>query len=133
MELGCGLPISFRASISILPYHESLPVPHTMLPCIFGWNCFSAFPSIWWFIAEGSLPLEGCIIYVFFSTLSYYVRKFKIHHYSSESKFPLIESSRPPNIYKLIKLNLLKYIYNYNLPGITILYLLWCYLNYLLI
>ena len=57
--LGCGLPISFRTSISILPYHESLPVPQTMLPCLFGWDCFRAFPSIWWFLAEGSLPLTG--------------------------------------------------------------------------
>jgi len=26
--VGCGLPISFRASISILPYLESLPEPY---------------------------------------------------------------------------------------------------------
>ena len=35
------------------------------------------------------------------TTLSYYVREFKIHHCPSESKFPLIESSRPPNVCKL--------------------------------
>ena len=57
--LGCGLPIYFRISISILPYHESLPVPQTVLPRLFGWNCFRAFPSIWWFLAEGSPPLTG--------------------------------------------------------------------------
>ena len=28
MELGCGLPISFRSSILILLYRESLPAPH---------------------------------------------------------------------------------------------------------
>lgn len=61
--LGCGLPIHFRISIPILPYHESLPVPQTMLPCLFGWNCFKAFPQfegfailkIW--LGRGSLYL----------------------------------------------------------------------------
>jgi len=48
MLLGCGLPISFRASIPILPNffliyklpkknnHESLPVPQDVLPLLFG-------------------------------------------------------------------------------------------------
>ena len=35
------------------------------------------------------------------TTLSYYVRKFKIYHCSSESKSSLIKSSRFPNVYKL--------------------------------
>ena len=35
-ELGCGLPISFRTSILIFPYHESLPVPRDMLPLSLG-------------------------------------------------------------------------------------------------
>ena len=42
--LGCGLSISFPSSISILPYHESLPVPQDMLPFLFGLNCFRIFP-----------------------------------------------------------------------------------------
>ena len=45
MLLGCGLPISFHTSISILPYHESLPVPQVVLPHLFGWNCFRVFPQ----------------------------------------------------------------------------------------
>lgn len=34
------------------------------------------------------------------TTLSYYVREFKNHHSPSESKSPLIKSSRPPNVCK---------------------------------
>jgi len=36
LALGCGLSISFRTSISILPYHESLPVPQGVLPPLLG-------------------------------------------------------------------------------------------------
>jgi hypothetical protein len=43
--LGCRLPISFRTSISILPYHESLPVPRDVLPLSLGLNCFRVFPQ----------------------------------------------------------------------------------------
>jgi len=43
--LAADYPLHSRVSISILPYHESLPVPQTMLPCLFGWNCFRAFPQ----------------------------------------------------------------------------------------
>lgn len=32
-------------STMILPYHESLPVPHTVLPCMFGYGCFRVFPQ----------------------------------------------------------------------------------------
>jgi len=42
--LGCGLPIHFRKSITVLPYHESLPVPQDVLPLLFGRDCFRAFP-----------------------------------------------------------------------------------------
>jgi len=44
--VGCGLPISFITSIPILPYHESLPVPQTVLPRMLGSYCFKVFPSI---------------------------------------------------------------------------------------
>jgi hypothetical protein len=50
--LGCGLPISFRASISILPYHESLPVPRGPSPSSLGWNCFRVFPQFDDFLPE---------------------------------------------------------------------------------
>jgi hypothetical protein len=43
------------------------------------------------------------------TTLSYYVREFKIHHCPSESKFPLIKSSRSPNVYKLTLFISIKY------------------------
>ena len=45
MVLGCRLPISFRTLISILPYHESLPVPRIVLPHSLGWNYFRMFPQ----------------------------------------------------------------------------------------
>ena len=49
------------------------------------------------------------------TTLSYYVRQFKIYYRPSESKSSLIKSSRSPNIYKPV----LPFI----LSEITILYL----------
>ena len=39
------------------------------------------------------------------TTLSYYVRLFKIHHCPSESKFSPIKSSRFPDVYKTIFLS----------------------------
>ena len=64
------------------------------------------------------------------TTLSYYVRLCKIHHCPSESKFSPIKSSRFPDVYKIILLSIRK---QHNLSEITVLYLLWCYLHYLLI
>jgi len=64
------------------------------------------------------------------TTLSLYVWLFIIHHNPSESNYSRIESSRPPHVYKNIKLFITKILYI--LSEITILYLLWCYLNYIL-
>ena len=64
------------------------------------------------------------------TTLSYYVRLCKIHHCPSESKFSPIKSSRFPDVYKTMLLSLRK---QHNLSEITVLYLLRCQLNYLLI
>jgi len=63
------------------------------------------------------------------TTLSYYVRLCKIHHCPSESKFSPIKSSRFPDVYKTMLLSLRK---QHNLSEITVLYLLWCALNYIL-
>ena len=41
------------------------------------------------------------------TTLSYYVRLFKIHHCPSESKFSPIKSSRFPDVYKTVPLTFL--------------------------
>ncbi len=52
------------------------------------------------------------------TTLAHYVRLFKMYLSPSESKSSPIKFSQFPDIFKMSK--------------ITILYLLWCYLNYLL-
>lgn len=70
-----------------------------ILPCFSLNNNFGTFNS-----CSGLFPFRH-------TTLSYYVREFKIYHRPSESKSSLIKSSRSPNVYK------------YNLSEITILYL----------
>nr|ATI20425.1 hypothetical protein [Juglanconis juglandina] len=41
--LDADYPLYFRKLTSILPYHESLPVPQTVLPRLLGWSTFKAF------------------------------------------------------------------------------------------
>jgi len=59
-----------------------------ILPCFSLNNNFGTFNS-----CSGLFPFRH-------TTLSYYVREFKIYHRPSESKSSLIKSSRSPNVYK---------------------------------
>ena len=60
-----------------------------ILPCFSLNSNFGTFNS-----CSGLFPFRH-------TTLSYYVREFKIYHRPSESKSSLIKSSRSPNVYKL--------------------------------
>ena len=84
-------------SISILPYHESLPVPQNMLPSLLGWDCFKDFPQFDGFMQKFYF-YKGCSAY---ATLAFYVRLFNIHLNPFECRNSPVKSSRSPDVYNL--------------------------------